>query len=384
MIGSGFVLFYIVDNQKNHNTEGQNASSNNYKTDKSYAEQIIANCKANMHCSVSALNNMTKKENQQVVLATFSNLVLLYDKSNYPCHATAHHLGMWLYGYTTNLEKALSYTEQLCGGAVSHGILQGFFMTQRLHNVNSTKIILTNLCPQIQDNPYSIIRWQCLHGIGHGLAEFYDYDIVAAVNRCDELKPGWEQISCSKGLFMQNTVHYYETGKGDFDKDDIFFPCDKVSIKYAPSCYHYQTSYILKQNNFKTSTSFDECDKITPGTLVKYCYGGMGRQLSYTAYFNMTRGIANCYVGKQSIYQTDCLRGMLMTVVNRDTNIDKGFQFCSLSQEDFKANCYDAMGKWIMMLYSTQQERENECSKAENQDYFAICMNANLDNIAIL
>ena len=40
------------------------------------------------------------------MLGTFSDLVLLYDQSDYDCHHTAHHLGMWMYGYTTNLEKA--------------------------------------------------------------------------------------------------------------------------------------------------------------------------------------------------------------------------------------------------------------------------------------
>ena len=348
-----------------------------------FAKQIIDTCKDNMHCSVTGLDNLAKNQNQQVVLGTFSDLVSLYDVSPYPCHETAHHLGMWLYGYTQDLQKSLSYAKMLCGGAIFHGILEDYFMTQQLHNVGASQIDITSICATDPANPYSIIRWQCLHGIGHGLSAYY-HNVTAAVNRCDEFKPGWEQLSCSKGVFMQNVVTYYETGQGDFDKNDIFFPCDKVSAKYAPACYHYHASYILKQDKFNVAATFDDCDKITPGTFVKACYHGLGRHLEPVAAKSVRQAISLCTVGKQSNYHIDCLQGMVMTVVNIDTNTDNGFKFCSILEEGFKAGCFDSMGQWVKMLYPTQQERQRECAKAGDLNYIAECMNANLDNVDLL
>ena len=380
----GLGASYMTSNQKTNTVETQVTSSNIYQIEQSNAKQIIDTCKNVMHCSVTGLDNLTKTADKQVVLGTFSDLVSMYDTSVYPCHETAHHLGMWLYGYTGSLNESLSYAKQECGGSIFHGVLQGYFMTEHFHNVDASQIDITKLCAQDPQNPYSITRWQCLHGIGHGLAEFYDYNITKAVNRCDEFKPGWEQTSCAKGLFMQNVVHYAETGSGDFNKNDIFYPCDSVSVKYAPACYHYNVSYMWVQNNFDINATFDECDKITPSSLVSSCYHGFGRQLESIAATSVTKAIDSCTLGKESQYHVDCLKGMVMTIVNRDANLDNGFKFCSILKDDFKAGCYESMGQWVDMMYNDPQERKIECSNAESLDYIADCMHASLDDVNLL
>ena len=183
-----------------------------------YAEQIVQTCKEDVHCSIDELNDLVEKiTKRETTLNIFLDVVRLYDKSNYKCHETSHHLGLWLYGYATNLDEAIQYVEMLCGGGLFHGVFQNYFMTQKFNNIPPDEIGVVGLCSKYEEN--SIDRWQCIHGIGHGLINVYDYDVFAAVSRCEELKPGLDQISCSKGTFMQNVVHYYETGKGDFDED---------------------------------------------------------------------------------------------------------------------------------------------------------------------
>ncbi|MGH9922416.1 MAG: hypothetical protein ACRD38_06670, partial [Nitrososphaerales archaeon] len=217
------------------------------KTEQSHVDAIIAECQNNVHCAMRSLSELAKGKDRSTVLTTFTDLITEYDQSYYRCHETAHHLGMFLYSYLGDLNEALPYAKQECGGAVFHGIIQGFLGEQVAKKVNPEDIDITKICPESDDNPYSIDRWQCLHGVGHGLTVLYDYDVFSAVKRCEVFEPGWEQISCSKGLFMQNVVNYLETGYGKFDENDILFPCNQVESKYAPSCYHYHTSYILKQ-----------------------------------------------------------------------------------------------------------------------------------------
>jgi hypothetical protein len=182
---------------------------------------------------------------------------------------------------------------------------------------------------------------------------------------------------------MENVVYYYDTGKGTFDEDDILFPCNAVQDKYAPACYQYHTSYILKQKGFEYSESFDECDKIEPEEFVKYCYHGMGRQLSGQIGRGVDTLVSMCTSGKSDQYHSDCLRGLVMTHVNRDRDMDRGIRFCKAIPEQFKPDCYDAMGKWAIMLHG-QEVREAECFKAESSEYFDICMNASLDNMKLL
>lgn len=357
--------------------EADNATLVNNQT-KSYAEQIMAFCKNDTHCPVLALDKLNKTESPQIVLGTFSDVVLLYHERYNDCHDTAHHLGMWLHSYTTDLKEALSYAKPLlCGGAVLHGIFQDYFMAGHIHNVDNNQFTITHLCPVSQENVNWIHERDCIHGIGHGLAELYDYNTTAAVARCNEFEPEWAQSACSRGVFMQNMLWYLETRGGDFDKNNIYFPCDTTVAKFAPQCYYYHPPYLLERNGNNLTATFAQCDNVFPNEFARYCYQGMGRALYSTVYTNAEQAIAYCYLGNQSSYHGDCLRGTLRTILKADVKADVGFQFCSLSRPDFKAQCYEIVGMWIKMLYPNQGELERECSKAHDSDYVINCINAN-------
>ena len=72
-----------------------------------------------------------------------------------------------------------------------------------------------------------------------------------------------------------------------------------------------------------------------------------------------------------------------MALIN-ERGIDESFEFCKLIPEEFKPDCYDGMGKWIVMLHATDEGRESDCSKAENSEYVDVCVKASLENIILL
>src|ERR671918_119860 len=393
----------LTTNAENTNIEADSSTSVNNQT-RSYAEQIMAYCKNDSHCPVLALDFVyNKTESRQVVLGTFLDLVQLYDENYYTCHDPAHHLGMWLYSHTTNLKEAISYAKPLlCGGAVLHGIFQSYFLldqvqtidqnqtghhihnvdknqTGHVNNVDKNQIMITNLCPVGQEDVNWIYERDCIHGIGHGLAELYNYNTTAAVDRCNEFESEWAQSACSRGVFMQNMLRYLETGEGNFDKNDIYFPCDKTVEKFAPQCYYYHVPYLLIRNGgYNLIATFGQCDNISPSEFAKYCYQGIGRILQRIVYENAEQAIAYCYLGNQSSYHNDCLTGLLRTILKGDAKADIGFQLCSVSRPDFKAECYEIVGMWIKMLLNpNQQELESACSKARDLDYVINCINAN-------
>ena len=353
------------------------------KTELSDAEQIISKCEDDVRCAVNSLQVLAKNGKDEKIIDTFHELVSLYDK-NYPCHQIAHHLGMWLYGHVGKLDEALKEAKMICGGAIYHGVIQNYLTIEHFANTDPSEIVFDKICLENENHPYAIERWQCLHGLGHGLTSFYDHDVFEAVKICEQFDLGWEQISCSKGVFMQNVVYNLDTGGGTFDKDDRFYPCNKVDSKWAPQCYHYHPTYLLLKNKFSVTKSYDDCDRITPEEFVKYCYHGMGRQLEQNINGKISKAVEFCTEGKQSIYHADCFRGMVMTLVNGNTNPRLGFQFCSLIPEEFKVDCYDGLGRWVHMLYSTDEGRSTDCIRAENSDYFEICMIASLESLKLL
>jgi len=347
-----------------------------------YVEQIIAQCGDEPNCAIKALQQLAEREEQNIVLRTFDGIIAKYEEGGNYCHRQAHHLGMFLYAYTGNLTQSLLHADQKCGGAVYHGLMINYFLTQKDPKYTNPRTVnIIEICPENSENPYALERWQCLHGLGHGLTASYDYDVLEAVKRCEEFEIRWEQLSCSKGVFMENVDRYYESGTGAFNEDDLLFPCNAVAVKYAPACYHYHASYLSARTDSLIDT-FKECDKIIPEEFVKYCYYGVGRQESVSIFDEVWRSLTICQTG-QSLYQTYCFSGMAMTLVN-NRGTDQGFEFCKILPEQFKAECYDGLGKWTSMLYNNVEGRTKECSKAESQDYFEVCMKASLEDLALL
>ena len=270
-----------------------------------YPPQIIQNCHDEMHCAVNVMQSISENENEEKVISTFQELITLYE-TTLPCHETGHHLGMWLYGYLDDIDESLQLAQQQCGGSIYHGVIQNYILTQKFYGTNIDDINIHLICDDGYENPYSIDHWQCLHGVGHGLAQLYDYDILEAVKRCEEFNEKIEQISCSKGVFMQNVVQYLETNGGDFDNLDKHYPCNAVDASFVPQCYHYHVTYLALLNEQKLKKTFDDCDGIQSEEMIKYCYYGFGRKLSHNIK-SIDDALFLCESGKITEYHKHCL-----------------------------------------------------------------------------
>lgn len=342
---------------------------------------IVTKCKTKIDCVIDSIKKIASSEKKSITLRTYGGIIGWYEESFGYCHGLGHHLGMFLYDYTGNLPETLVYADQRCGLSQIHGAVEKFFQ-KKISNTDPKKIDLKSICPEISENKYSLDRWACLHGIGHGLTQSFNYDVFSAVDRCAELDSRWGKMSCFKGAFMENTSEFGRSGGGIFDETEIFFPCNKVDFKYSPACYHYQTNYIRAQPDYTVEGGFKTCDMIEPKEFVKYCYYGMGRINTVNSLDNYEKALNFCNKGDGN-YQQYCYTGLLSTLVsNRGT--DQGFEYCKFLPIEFKKDCYDVMGKWIIMFYSSQIERETQCSKAENMEFSKICINTSLDDFTLL
>jgi len=297
----GVILFYPLntENGRDLNSEKSIEPQQVLDPNASNAQKIIFECEDDMQCAVDELQAFSKNEqDEEKIIETFHQLVSLYDK-NYACHKMGHHLGMWLYAHIGDLGESLKEAKMICGGSIYHGVIQNFFAIEHFNDADPSQIDFVDMCPNIKGHPYSIDRWQCLHGLGHGLTVFYENDVFEAVKICEQFEPGWEQISCSKGVFMQNVVVNIERDGGEFDENDIYYPCNKVDEKWAPQCYHYHSTYILKQSKLNVFDSYDECDGIEPDEFVVYCYHGLGRQFEQNAKGRVENAVQLCEAGKK-------------------------------------------------------------------------------------
>ena len=349
------------------------------------AKKIVLKClDEDEHCVVKEMEILSKNGDSDKVLATIGDITAIYQELEIDCHVQAHHLGEFLYGYTSNLTLALHSSNKSCGGAIYHGVMQNYFASEILLEDSNPEDLRTNIiCADISDYPYSEVRTQCAHGVGHGLAVAYDYDIFTAVKRCDEFEDDMAQRFCNNGVFMQNTLEFLDnSGGGLFDENDLLFPCNVVEEKYSAYCYQYQPSYFLSRMYYSMSEGFAQCDKIVSEDDRKDCYYGMGMIISVIFFKNSDHAITQCKKGDPN-FQTFCMVGAVYMIANNFRG-DRALEFCKVLEENFKHDCYDTVGRWIHTIHPTNEEIQKSCSKAEDQKFYDVCINAEPKDLGLI
>jgi len=356
--------------------ESIDAKVRSIKTDNPEANKILSGCGTDKHCTVELLWNLVDVEQEKSVLQTLNDITSAYAEVGFYCHGPAHHLGMFVYDMTQNLTKTLEFgAKRDCGGAMYHGGIENYFLSEMILNKgDADEIEFTHICVTLADDAKKMKRVECAHGIGHGLAKVYDHDVFSSVKRCDEFSDPTERRLCYEGVFMENVVAYTKVGAGTFDKDDLFYPCNKLDAKYAGACFYYHASYILDKRT--TKAAFEECDKVKPEISLIFCYMGLGRQTSASFFDNIQGIIQMCEEGIPE-YQKYCYQGALIVIADH-RGFEDSFEACKVFPQLFKMDCYTLLGDWIRIETPSKEDREKGCSNAENSKYFEVCVNARI------
>jgi len=342
------------------------------------AKNILNDCESVPSCIVSVMWDLSKKENKQVVLETFLEIIHNIKQEAKYCHLYGHSFGSFLYSYTGNLTQAILFTDRTCGGSLYHGIMQENFRAKSLsENSASTFDAARDLCNEISDVSYSQIRSECLHGIGHGLVIANDFDAFAAMKKCEEIEDEFGQRACTEGASMENALAF-RFDKGTFDENDVLFPCSVLDDTYEEACYTYHSIYILKK--FPTvKEAFNQCEKHQNEEHVKYCFYGIGAIKANRLYENIENIVSACQKGNIN-YQTYCFAGAAYELADQ-IGIENSFELCNYIEDKFKMDCYETVGKWIHTIHFIEKEIEEYCSQLKNLKYYQVCMDANPEEI---
>jgi len=336
-----------------------------------HVNQILSQCGTDEICAIQLLQELSKTEPTQTIFATVYEILSEYRHMGVNCHELGHHYGEFLYGQTGNLTEAISLAlDRKCSNALTMGIVNNYFKTEVFfEDKTPDEIEFTNICKQFGEDPHQLGYVECIHGIGHGLLSAYSYDVFSAVKRCDEFTENVEKRLCYEGLFMENT-NFDSQPVATLDENDLHYPCNQLEEKYAGACYYYQISHILRQKG-NVNDALKECDILEKEVYKRFCYLGMGRQIS-SSFFNNIEGVVPvCQLGLPE-YQNFCFQGSLI-VLNEGFGFEKGFEACRAFPDSFKEDCYTLMGSWISIAFSDREQMENECSKAESTEYTEIC-----------
>lgn len=192
------------------------------------------------------------------------------------CHNQAHEVGR--IAYLVYGAEVFETGDESCHSGFYHGAMESFISDTGTTNIATN---IEQLC-DVFGTRFGL--FECLHGVGHGVLAYEDYDLLRALDVCGELSTEFAQTSCYGGVFMENVVVGQGLGSTPghttswLRYDDPHYPCnvlDANSVR-AEQCYLMQTSWMLQLANHDFETVAPMCED-APANLRSTCYISFGR-----------------------------------------------------------------------------------------------------------
>lgn len=275
-----------------------------------------------------------------------------------------------------------------------HGVIQSYLTAEG--SLDSTRAV--TLCDAVASDVKELwLRFQCVHGLGHGFEMALNWELPAALSRCDWLASGWDRESCYGGAFMENAIasmpgghhvsvralekssadgamdhsmhmgHAPALGAITFkmrDSSDALYPCSVTAPKYRTACYQLQGGIILTHTRGNFAEATTTCDGV-PSQWRPLCYQSLGANASGMALQKNSKAISYCSHGDPA-FQPYCFVGVVKNYIDITANPADGIAFCrDVAAGPNRKACFAAVGEQAVVLNPTDvAARERACSTA--------------------
>ncbi len=301
-------------------------------------------------------------------------------------HDYSHVIGINAWTPGENLGEVYLQCSELFQSGCYHGVIQAFFAHQGTDSASVAALCRDT--PGISNSGW--LRFQCVHGIGHGLVQTYTMNLPRALGGCDMLGNNWDAESCYGGAFMEFIVggrgqshHVHLPPKQDSapgggvdhqgmdhvpfkvrEPTDLLYPCSVLGARYQRACYQMQAGLIVERTGLDFVKVAAVCDT-APLEMRRTCYQGIGTYVSGVTNRDPEESIRLCTQGATR-YVPWCFVGLVKNFVDVTANPDDGLALCrKLGPVDIATSCYHAVGEEASVLYVPMSKREEVCSKVE-------------------
>ena len=224
----------------------------------------LSDCRAgDTECLEQAFGNLVYNAGPKPALGTLQRMLQTNAAVAGDCHRIAHRMGSAaLSRFKDKVAPAFIAGSPVCASGYYHGIIERAFLGQP---TNRIAIVARQLCndPKIQAQRF--LFYQCIHGLGHGLMIYTGYDLPGSLKTCDELRTGFDRVSCSGGVFMENFNSSYGVTSKYLRRNDPIYPCNDVAKRHKLYCYLLVTSNALRINGYDLKKTAAACMRSEPG-----------------------------------------------------------------------------------------------------------------------
>jgi len=336
---------------------------------------------AKMRCYQTHLETVLQMEGTEQALTALEQITAQDPEALREAHPLVHHIGQRSFVRYGTAPAALSHCRDVFWSGCYHGVLQGYLSS--LPTVEPQDIL--PLCPVSETvSAYSFQRYNCLHGLGHGLTIQFRYDLLKSLAFCDALLGSWDRESCYGGVFMENIVtfqqarqasssggHHHQEATSFLNPHDLLYPCSVLNAKYLQACYLMQTSAVLTFLNYDFAQAFTQCARVE-GEHQTTCYRSLGRDISGFTLRDSGRVNELCRLG-QGDQVRQCFIGAVKDFILTDASPDPGLALCRSLDGPFKKDCYATVGEMSVPLFDDKDKRAQACRKGEDE-YVEACL----------
>ena len=279
------------------------------------------------------------------------------------CHQRAHTAGRLSFELFGPAAFALASHDCQAGGI--HGATEALFASRGTANLADDVAVLCD------GSAKPFIRHQCLHGIGHGIMAWSNYELHRSLALCDAVAARPDQQSCYSGVYMENVVGGLGGLMGHTTEylrpDDPVYPCDVVDERYQADCYFYQTTHMLRVFNQDLAAVAQACAEAPAGS-VWSCFGSYGRDAAAAANNDPATTIGYCNHVTTVDHNAACTQGAVQNGFWEKPGGPRAVQYCALldsipeSHLASRDACYDTIITRARDVFDAEQEYEQFCS----------------------
>jgi hypothetical protein len=340
----------------------------------------VDECAGEWSCLEQAFGNLAYRQGPRRALAVFEKQLETDESVRKNCHRIAHTIGSAAYErFDRSVAKTFAAGGPACASGYYHGILERAFV-----GVDS-KAELTRtartLCSSGDVRRRGFLDYQCRHGLGHGLMIQTGYDLPTALRVCSELGTGWDEVSCTGGVFMENVSTRFGFRSRWLSDSDPLYPCTTVALRHRRSCFVRAATWALELNDNDFGAAARACESAGP-RWARFCFHGFGRDAVVGAtYARLPDVLARCRVTGR--YMGECLYGAARTLGDGAglAGARRAAELCRRAPSAERDTCTKGFGLVVGLLYPTDGSRRAACAQLtrEHVDACAAAAKAEVD-----
>ncbi|HSW87817.1 MAG TPA: hypothetical protein VLG12_01520 [Candidatus Saccharimonadales bacterium] len=313
--------------------------SNKKNTYKNLADQQLTLMKYKQE--IQEMTDLINSQNPSIAIDRLKEEMSTDSQVLFGCHEILHAMGRISYKKYNDLSTAMEYRDEVCVGGYIHGVIEGYFASSKPNFSNMYKA-----CSKYTNNSY--MRWDCFHGMGHGLMLYTSNNVPESLVGCNIIKNQFDQTACYNGTYMEN-----------FNADTVNHP----------------SKYLNLTNPFSLCAK----DKIHP----EQCY--TNAPFAFLNYYNNDyKGVLEWCDEAPEVYRNSCYEGAGAQITRRMIHSpDKIEQLCMSSTKNKIAACVSGSAEWIIGQNNSQKQAENFCNNFTLETNKQVCLQT-LQNSAYL